>query len=66
MRGSAILRKLRQLPMLPLRRETIYHIVFNPAGTAPTLLNRLIATDPALALAMLRLAPRPVHALLTV
>src|SRR5262245_25254134 len=44
--------------MLPLRRETIYHLVFNPHGTEPPLLNRLIATDPALALAILRLVPK--------
>lgn len=58
MRGSAILRELRQLTMLPLRRETIYHLVFNPHGTEQPSLNRLIAVDPALALALLRLVPR--------
>jgi signal transduction histidine kinase/HD-like signal output (HDOD) protein len=57
-RGSAIQRELRQLTMLPLRRETIYHLVFNPHGTEQPSLNRLIAVDPALALALLRLVPR--------
>jgi signal transduction histidine kinase/HD-like signal output (HDOD) protein len=57
-RGSAILRELRQLTTLPLRRETIYHLVFNPHGTEPPSVNRLIAIDPALALAILRLVPR--------
>jgi len=57
-RGSAILRDVRQLTMLPLRRETIYHLVFNPHGAEQSSLNRLIAADPGLALAVLRLAPR--------
>jgi signal transduction histidine kinase len=57
-RGSAIQRELRQLTMLPLRRETIYHLVFNPHGLEQPVLNRLIAVDPSLALALLRLVPR--------
>ena len=61
MRGTAIQRALRQLTMLPLRHETIFHLVFDPNGTTPGVVNRLIASDPALALAVLRLAPRSIR-----
>jgi len=57
-RGSPIMRELRQLTMLPLRRETIFHLVFDPNGMTTSSINQLIAADPGLALAALRLAPR--------
>jgi signal transduction histidine kinase/HD-like signal output (HDOD) protein len=57
-RGSAILRDLRRLSSLPLRRETIIHLALHPDGAESHSLNRLIAADPALALAALRLTPR--------
>src|SRR5262249_27403312 len=56
--GPAISRQLQQLSYLPLRRETIYHLALNAVAAAPPSLNRLIAADPALALAALRSTPR--------
>src|SRR5262245_58709210 len=58
-RGSAILRDLRRLSHLSRRRETIYQLSPTPGGPEPPMLNRLIAADPALAIASWRATPRP-------
>ena len=57
--GSTIHRRLRALQFLPLRRETVIHLALDPQATGQPTLNRLIGSDPALALAALGWAPRP-------
>jgi len=59
--GTSILTDLRQLGQLPLRRESVHHLALGPHAADPPALNRLVAVDPALALALLRLAPRPLR-----